>query len=81
MSRWYFNAPCQRLSFRHVKVYNTANYKVVHNFDYAASILSLGLAVSCFLVLSFFKYSSTANTITEEFIKFSFGDFKVANTS
>lgn len=36
--------PC--LSFRHVKVYNTTNYKVVHNFDYAASILSLGLAVS-----------------------------------
>lgn len=34
------------LSFRHVKVYNTTNYKVVHNFDYAASILSLGLAVS-----------------------------------
>ncbi|KAG8011832.1 U3 small nucleolar RNA-associated protein 15-like protein [Nibea albiflora] len=29
---------------RHVKVYNTTNYKVVHNFDYAASILSLGLA-------------------------------------
>ena len=30
---------------RHVKVYSTTNYKVVHNFDYAASILSLGLAV------------------------------------
>lgn len=29
---------------RHVKVYNTTNYKVVHNFDYPASILSLGLA-------------------------------------
>ncbi|KAG7278291.1 hypothetical protein CRUP_036368 [Coryphaenoides rupestris] len=29
---------------RHVKVYNTTNYKVVHNFDYATSILSLGLA-------------------------------------
>ncbi|XP_070402313.1 U3 small nucleolar RNA-associated protein 15 homolog [Nothobranchius furzeri] len=29
---------------RHVKVYNTTNYKVVHNFDYAAAILSLGLA-------------------------------------
>ncbi|XP_072289471.1 U3 small nucleolar RNA-associated protein 15 homolog [Eucyclogobius newberryi] len=29
---------------RHVKVYNTTTYKVVHNFDYAASILSLGLA-------------------------------------
>lgn len=29
---------------RHVKVYNTATYKVVHSFDYAASILSLGLA-------------------------------------
>ncbi|XP_056457669.1 U3 small nucleolar RNA-associated protein 15 homolog [Gadus chalcogrammus] len=29
---------------RHVKVYSTTNYKVVHNFDYAASILSLGLA-------------------------------------
>ncbi|XP_056145826.1 U3 small nucleolar RNA-associated protein 15 homolog isoform X2 [Lampris incognitus] len=29
---------------RHVKVYNTTNYKVVHNFDYAASILCLGLA-------------------------------------
>ncbi|XP_046871635.1 U3 small nucleolar RNA-associated protein 15 homolog [Hypomesus transpacificus] len=28
---------------RHVKVYNTTNYKVVHNFDYAASILSLAL--------------------------------------
>lgn len=29
---------------RHVKVYNTTNYKVVHNFDYAASILSLAVA-------------------------------------
>ncbi|XP_062240650.1 U3 small nucleolar RNA-associated protein 15 homolog [Platichthys flesus] len=29
---------------RHVKVYSTTNYKVVHNFDYAASILSLALA-------------------------------------
>ncbi|TNN40486.1 U3 small nucleolar RNA-associated protein 15 [Liparis tanakae] len=29
---------------RHVKVYNTTNYKVVHNFDYAASILSVALA-------------------------------------
>ncbi|KAG9355047.1 hypothetical protein JZ751_001760 [Albula glossodonta] len=29
---------------RHVKVYNTTTYKVVHNFDYAASILSVGLA-------------------------------------
>lgn len=29
---------------RHVKIYNTTNYKVVHNFDYAASILSLALA-------------------------------------
>ncbi|KAJ7993907.1 hypothetical protein DPEC_G00259560 [Dallia pectoralis] len=29
---------------RHVKVYNTTNYKVVHNFDYTASILSLALA-------------------------------------
>uniref|UniRef100_A0A665WN40 U3 small nucleolar RNA-associated protein 15 homolog n=1 Tax=Echeneis naucrates TaxID=173247 RepID=A0A665WN40_ECHNA len=29
---------------RHVKVYNTTSYKVVHNFDYAASILSLALA-------------------------------------
>lgn len=29
---------------RHVKVYNTATYKVVHNFDYAASILSVALA-------------------------------------
>ncbi|KAM6930437.1 U3 small nucleolar RNA-associated protein 15 homolog [Xenentodon cancila] len=29
---------------RHVKVYNTTTYKVVHNFDYSASILSLGLA-------------------------------------
>ncbi|XP_074526153.1 U3 small nucleolar RNA-associated protein 15 homolog [Halichoeres trimaculatus] len=29
---------------RHVKVYNTTNFKVVHNFDYAASILSLALA-------------------------------------
>lgn len=33
------------LSFRHVKVYNTTNYKVVHNFDYASAILSLALAV------------------------------------
>lgn len=33
------------LSSRHVKVYNTSSYKVVHNFDYAASILSLALAV------------------------------------
>ncbi|NP_001011103.1 U3 small nucleolar RNA-associated protein 15 homolog [Xenopus tropicalis] len=29
---------------RHVKVYSTMNYKVVHSFDYAASILSLALA-------------------------------------
>uniref|UniRef100_A0A3Q1EKN6 U3 small nucleolar RNA-associated protein 15 homolog n=1 Tax=Acanthochromis polyacanthus TaxID=80966 RepID=A0A3Q1EKN6_9TELE len=29
---------------RHVKVYSTTNYKAVHNFDYAASILSLALA-------------------------------------
>uniref|UniRef100_A0A672GK43 U3 small nucleolar RNA-associated protein 15 homolog n=1 Tax=Salarias fasciatus TaxID=181472 RepID=A0A672GK43_SALFA len=29
---------------RHVKVYNTTNYKVVHSFDYAAAILSLALA-------------------------------------
>uniref|UniRef100_A0A8C4VKB2 U3 small nucleolar RNA-associated protein 15 homolog n=1 Tax=Gopherus evgoodei TaxID=1825980 RepID=A0A8C4VKB2_9SAUR len=29
---------------RHVKVYSTASYKVVHSFDYAASILSLALA-------------------------------------
>ncbi|XP_036383295.1 U3 small nucleolar RNA-associated protein 15 homolog [Megalops cyprinoides] len=29
---------------RHVKVYNTTTYKVVHNFDYAASILSVALA-------------------------------------
>lgn len=29
---------------RHVKVYNTTTYKVVHSFDYAASILSLALA-------------------------------------
>lgn len=36
---------CNVLSSRHVKVYNTTNYKVVHNFDYAASILSLALAV------------------------------------
>lgn len=28
---------------RHIKVYNTASYKVVHNFDYPASILSLAL--------------------------------------
>lgn len=33
------------LSYRHVKVYNTTNYKVVHNFDYAAAVLSLALAV------------------------------------
>ncbi|XP_077417025.1 U3 small nucleolar RNA-associated protein 15 homolog [Vanacampus margaritifer] len=29
---------------RHVKVYNTTTYKVVHNFDYPTSILSLALA-------------------------------------
>uniref|UniRef100_A0A672ZJQ8 U3 small nucleolar RNA-associated protein 15 homolog n=1 Tax=Sphaeramia orbicularis TaxID=375764 RepID=A0A672ZJQ8_9TELE len=29
---------------RHVKVYNTTNFRVVHNFDYAASVLSLALA-------------------------------------
>lgn len=29
---------------RHVKVYNTTSYTVVHNFDYAAAILSLALA-------------------------------------
>ncbi|KAM4576177.1 U3 small nucleolar RNA-associated protein 15 homolog [Odontesthes bonariensis] len=29
---------------RHVKVYNTTDYKVVHNFDYAAAVLSLALA-------------------------------------
>uniref|UniRef100_A0A8C3F1G1 U3 small nucleolar RNA-associated protein 15 homolog n=1 Tax=Chrysemys picta bellii TaxID=8478 RepID=A0A8C3F1G1_CHRPI len=29
---------------RHVKVYSTTSYKVVHSFDYAASILSLALA-------------------------------------
>ncbi|RXM93834.1 U3 small nucleolar RNA-associated protein 15-like [Acipenser ruthenus] len=29
---------------RHVKVYSTTTYKVVHSFDYAASILSLALA-------------------------------------
>uniref|UniRef100_A0A8C9RVF8 U3 small nucleolar RNA-associated protein 15 homolog n=1 Tax=Scleropages formosus TaxID=113540 RepID=A0A8C9RVF8_SCLFO len=29
---------------RHVKVYSTTTYKVVHNFDYAASILSIALA-------------------------------------
>ncbi|KAM8885909.1 U3 small nucleolar RNA-associated protein 15 homolog isoform 2-T4 [Spinachia spinachia] len=29
---------------RHVKVYNTTNFKAVHNFDYDASILSLALA-------------------------------------
>ncbi|XP_069483597.1 U3 small nucleolar RNA-associated protein 15 homolog [Ambystoma mexicanum] len=29
---------------RHVKIYSTTNYKVVHSFDYAASILSLALA-------------------------------------
>ncbi|XP_029430713.1 U3 small nucleolar RNA-associated protein 15 homolog [Rhinatrema bivittatum] len=29
---------------RHVKVYSTTNYKVVHSFDYAASVLSLALA-------------------------------------
>ncbi|XP_028925248.1 U3 small nucleolar RNA-associated protein 15 homolog [Ornithorhynchus anatinus] len=29
---------------RHVKVYSTASYKVVHTFTYAASILSLALA-------------------------------------
>lgn len=29
---------------RHVKIYSTMNYKVVHSFDYAASILSFALA-------------------------------------
>ncbi|XP_067424970.1 U3 small nucleolar RNA-associated protein 15 homolog [Emydura macquarii macquarii] len=29
---------------RHVKIYSTASYKVVHSFDFAASILSLALA-------------------------------------
>ncbi|XP_040197380.1 U3 small nucleolar RNA-associated protein 15 homolog [Rana temporaria] len=29
---------------RHVKIYSTMNYKVVHSFDYAASILTLALA-------------------------------------
>ncbi|XP_072272356.1 U3 small nucleolar RNA-associated protein 15 homolog [Pyxicephalus adspersus] len=29
---------------RHVKIYSTTNYKVVHSFDYAASILTLALA-------------------------------------
>ncbi|XP_023678962.1 U3 small nucleolar RNA-associated protein 15 homolog [Paramormyrops kingsleyae] len=29
---------------RHVKVYSTTTYKVVHNFDYASSILSIALA-------------------------------------
>ncbi|KAM9330133.1 U3 small nucleolar RNA-associated protein 15 homolog [Gastrophryne carolinensis] len=29
---------------RHVKIYSTMNYKVVHSFDYAASVLSLALA-------------------------------------
>ncbi|XP_019387806.1 PREDICTED: U3 small nucleolar RNA-associated protein 15 homolog [Crocodylus porosus] len=29
---------------RHVKIYSTTSYKVVHSFDYAASILSLALA-------------------------------------
>ncbi|XP_029019692.1 U3 small nucleolar RNA-associated protein 15 homolog [Betta splendens] len=29
---------------RHVKVYSATNFKVVHNFDYAASILSMALA-------------------------------------
>ncbi|XP_063819939.1 U3 small nucleolar RNA-associated protein 15 homolog [Pseudophryne corroboree] len=29
---------------RHVKIYSTMNYKVVHSFDYAASLLSLALA-------------------------------------
>ena len=40
------------LFIRKVKVYSTTSYKVVHSFDYAASILSLALAVSTF---SFFK--------------------------
>lgn len=39
------------LSFRHVKVYNTTNFKVVHNLDYAASILSLALAVRHLIVI------------------------------
>uniref|UniRef100_A0A8C5RK82 U3 small nucleolar RNA-associated protein 15 homolog n=1 Tax=Laticauda laticaudata TaxID=8630 RepID=A0A8C5RK82_LATLA len=31
---------------RHVKIYSTTSYKVVHSFNYEASILSLALAVS-----------------------------------
>lgn len=53
------------LSFRHVKVYNTTNYKVVHNFDYAASILSLGLAVRNYIdhvfIVSFFVFEGELN--------------------
>lgn len=36
---------------RKVKVYSTTSYKVVHSFDYTASILSLALAVSILLAL------------------------------
>lgn len=41
---------CDKAFFfiRKVKVYSTSSYKVVHSFDYAASILSLALAVSTF---------------------------------
>lgn len=44
---------------RHVKVYNTTNYKVVHNFDYAASILSLALAVRKYIqpFITFYCFS------------------------
>lgn len=63
MNRWYFNIPSQPLYFRHVKVYNTANYKVVHNFDYAASILSLGLAVRSFFCRFFFFFLSFFNSV------------------
>lgn len=51
------------LFFRHVKVYNTTNYKVVHNFDYAASILSLALAVRNKQKKLFFNHQKHAHFI------------------
>lgn len=41
----FFDTLCY-VFFRHVKVYNSS-FKVVHSFEYAASILSMGIAVSC----------------------------------
>jgi hypothetical protein len=46
ISKMIFNKPF--FFIRKVKVYSTTSYKVVHSFDYTASILSLALAVSTF---------------------------------